>query len=783
MKKDAKIPQQAWSIGMTDHPEIKAEPVRPALHNCGPYQGVPLGGFGTGGIGRSYRGGFGRWTVKAGAVKNFCLPANMFAVRTKFDGEDPRAMALHPGYPVQHPDDAPGTDLSAWNWNYSGQGATYHALYPKAWYQYPANDELAVELRCEQFSPVLPGRYRETSLPVGVFDWTVTNPHDRPVEVSLMFSFTNMVGWFSDFSRDKPRSKSGGNCNRLIDGNGYCGIVMERAGNGLELREGLGQFCIATAPAKNRIITRRQAFQSSVTDGQAVWQDFVSDGSLDDRPGYRAVPEAEMAGALCVKLRLEPKETQSVPMVLSWDLPLICFGNGREHWRQYTRHFDRTGENAAAIAVEALQNFPVWSQEIDQWHQRVIRENPDMPDSFFSMLFNESYVAVDGLTVWTDGTKENPGQDPIFAVIECPDYPYYCTLDLWIYGSFLLMYYWPELEKNVIKRLAAGVFHEDDYLRICMSRGHLFQSNIAGAVPHDLGDPNDDPVFSINNYSWQESNKWKDLNCQFVLNVYRDVVFLKDDDLLRETWPAVKAALQYLKRFDTDHDGLIENDGTPDQTMDNIPMKGPSCYCGGLWLGAVNAAVKMAGQIGDEAFAAEWTPLAVSARKSFEEKLWNGTNYRLDTDGGSPDALFVDGLFGIWFAGICGLTDLISAEHYRKHLKKVYQRNFAEYGGKVGAINITGWKRAGQSAESNFNTKECQRSEILFGLNLSFAGQLLDAGLKQEANTLLDCLYSTAYKKFGLWFQSPAAWTEDARFRAIINFRPLIIWALISRKN
>ncbi|MGE4488850.1 MAG: GH116 family glycosyl hydrolase [Kiritimatiellales bacterium] len=776
----ATIPSQAWSIGLGDQPEVLTRPARAGLHDSGPYQGAPLGGFGTGGIGRSYQGAFNRWTVKTGAVKDFCLPVNLFSVRTKFDGEDAVATALHPGYPRQHPgDDSGQSDLSAWNWSYSGQGAAYHALYPKAWYHYPQSDELAVELLCEQFSPILPGRYRETGLPVGVFDWTVRNPHDRAVDVSLMFSFTNMVGWFCDFSRIKPHAKSGGNCNRLVETKGGCGIVMERAESDLPLQEGLGQFCIMTRSEEGMTVTRRVAFQSSVTDGRDIWTDFLEDGCLNDRPGYRGVPEADMAGAICVKVRLEPGESRSVPMVLSWDLPLIRFGKGREHWRQYTKHFGRTGQNAAAIAEEALKKFPEWSQEIDRWHQDVFRDNPGMPDSFFPILFNESYMAVDGLTVWTDGTRDRPGEDSIFAVIECPDYPYYCTLDLWIYGSFLFMRYWPELEKNVIRRLADGVFREDEYFRTCMSRGHLFKSNISGAAPHDLGDPNDDPVFTINNYSWQEANKWKDLNCQLILNIYRDVVFLDDDALLKETWPAVKAALEYLKGFDTDHDGLIENDGTPDQTMDNIPMKGPSCYCGGLWLGAISAAVKMAGRIRDHEFLEKWEPMADTARRSFEEKLWTGTHYRLDADGDSPEALFADGMFGIWFSRLCGLADLIPDEHYREHLRKVYHRNFYDANRELGAVNITGWQQASQAGESNFNTDECQRGEVLYGLNLSLAGQLRDAGLAAESDELLDCLYRTVYGKFGLWFRSPAAWTRDARFRAVFNLRPLIIWAMV----
>ena len=73
-----------------------------------------------------------------------------------------------------------------------------------------------------------------------------------------------------------------------------------------------------------------------------------------------------------------------------------------------------------------------------------------------------------------------------------------------------------------------------------------------GAVPHDLGIPEEDPFFSVNQFSWQDTNEWKDLNSKFVLMVYRDFVLTGSDDLdfLRYNWPAVKDAIAYLQQFD-----------------------------------------------------------------------------------------------------------------------------------------------------------------------------------------------------------------------------------------
>ncbi len=67
-----------------------------------------------------------------------------------------------------------------------------------------------------------------------------------------------------------------------------------------------------------------------------------------------------------------------------------------------------------------------------------------------------------------------------------------------------------------------------------------------GAVPHDLGVPQEDPFVQINQFSWQDTNGWKDLNPKFVLMIYRDFVLTgaKDKDFLRTTWPAVQESIE-----------------------------------------------------------------------------------------------------------------------------------------------------------------------------------------------------------------------------------------------
>ncbi|MGB9893587.1 MAG: GH116 family glycosyl-hydrolase, partial [Candidatus Saccharicenans sp.] len=52
-----------------------------------------------------------------------------------------------------------------------------------------------VQIAVVQFSPVIPQNYRETSYPAAIYKWIIQNPSKDQVEVSLMLTWENMVGW------------------------------------------------------------------------------------------------------------------------------------------------------------------------------------------------------------------------------------------------------------------------------------------------------------------------------------------------------------------------------------------------------------------------------------------------------------------------------------------------------------------------------------------------------------------------------------------------------------
>lgn len=89
--------------------------------------------------------------------------------------------------------------------------------------------------------------------------------------------------------------------------------------------------------------------------------------------------------------------------------------------------------------------------------------------------------------------------------------------------------------------------------------------------------------------------------------------------------------MAYLDQFDRDRDGLIENDGFPDQTYDTWTVHGVSAYCGGLWIASLQAAEAMAVLLEEHNAARYFQAKFVQAREAYLKKLWNGSYFSYDS--------------------------------------------------------------------------------------------------------------------------------------------------------
>lgn len=158
--------------------------------------------------------------------------------------------------------------------SFPGNLGTYYALYPDSWHIYSIPTE-NLTLTCHQLSPIIPHNYKDSSLPVGLLNWTVENNNDEEVEVALMFTW---------------QSGSASNKFELADvkavpfkhtnyGVTNAGVLLSQKLKCMPL-----EYAISARKSDNCTITYDCQFYPAVEkSGTQLWQDLYENGHLINR--------------------------------------------------------------------------------------------------------------------------------------------------------------------------------------------------------------------------------------------------------------------------------------------------------------------------------------------------------------------------------------------------------------------------------------------------------------------------------------------------------------------
>ena len=765
----------------------------------GPNHGMPLGGFGAGCFGRAPDGHVNLWHLDGGEHWFGVLPDCQFALfERQGDSTRAHALAVKPSVDASRPES--GEPLSAWQWYPAStpdqSTGTYAARYPLSWTHYEG--VYAADVRCEAFSPILPGDYQRTSYPVAVFVWTLHNPTDQPLDLSLLLSWRNTNGWFTNtdasaevhFRDDgSPEhnyvpaiARTEGQRNRCVDQGALRGILLE-GDRSTPIAEGEGQWCMATEDQPGVSIQRCSRWNPA-GDGSELWSSFAADGTIPDSDNdRRSGREDHLSAALSVQCQLEPGQTLTIPVAISWDLPVTAFASGSQAMRRYTDFFGVEGRHATAIAAEALRDWRQWRDRIEAW-QRPVLERKSLREPLRMALFNELYDLCSGGTLWSAASSDDPvGR---FGVLECLDYAWYESLDVRLYGSLALLQLWPELDKAVLRSFARAIPAADATQRpigwyFTQGKGRVeADRKVKGATPHDLGAPNEIPWEATNYTAYQDCNLWKDLGSDFVLQVWRTFTLApsgEDITFLAECWPAAVEALRYLKTFDVNDDGMPDNGGAPDQTFDDWPLKGVSAYCGALWIAALEAALAMAQELqlktglDTSEEQRQFGAWLAQSRDNFDRLLWNGEYYDIDAESGTP-VVMADQLCGDFYARLLGLAPVVSEANCRSTLAAVKEACFERFaGGSLGVAN--GLRRDGTPLDPNGT----HPLEVWTGINFGIASYYQLMGDAETAQAICEAVVTQVYSG-GLQFRTPEAITAVNTFRACHYLRAMAIWGL-----
>jgi len=728
--------------------------------------GVPIGGIGCGTIGRGFRGEFCRFQLVPGLYEFQTVEANTFTVCIRRRETTTYCQVLTP-YHLR------SKGLRSWNGAFPEEKGHYQALYPQSWTTYDLPNQ-NIRLLCKQLSPVIPDNYTDSSLPVASFVWHVENLGDEPVEVSLMFTWKAGSASEEFSCRDifHQSVRTAADDENLAG----VGVTIKQVLRGMNL-----EYCILAKNEPDNIITTRTNFRTDVeAEGQDVWMDLTDDGLLfqSDTNSPRA-GTLSSASCVCVMNKIEPGSMKTVEFALSWHMPEIEFGlKTRKYFKRYMKCFDGVTWDSVSLCLYTMGKRHEWEKAINKWQQPIL-DDTELPDWYKSALFNETYFIADGGTIWVDVADDLTLPDHVrkwgrFGYLEGHEYRMINTYDVHFYASFALIQLWPNLELSIQYDFASSITYEKLDPRVYLFHGHRAQWKTKHSVPHDLGDPDEEPWLSVNAYIAHDTADWKDLGPKYLLQIYRDYMYTNNKQFLIDVWPTVKFVTDRLKKQDVDGDGIVDNGGFADQTYDAWTVKGTSAYCGGLHIAALRACIEMGRILNEREAVEEYEVWLLLAKKSYSEKLWNGTYYDYDSSQSlHHDSIMADQLAGFWYLRLCGHQyEDFEKDRVDSVLNMVFKTNVMKFGdGRLGAVN-------GMTKSGELEIVSMQSEEIWTGVTYAVSSTMIMEDFKSEAFVTSEGIYNTCFNVAGLAFQTPEALMRDGHFRSCGYMRALSIWAI-----
>ncbi|RNA02073.1 non-lysosomal glucosylceramidase, partial [Brachionus plicatilis] len=315
-----------------------------------------------------------------------------------------------------------------------------------------------------------------------------------------------------------------------------------------------------------RITYNCQFYPHDENSGSNLWTDLITDGNLDNKEcnlspiKIKKALRNKLAIAVCVQIKVPAHSKDRIEFALVWNMPNVSFVNNQKKYKKfYTRYFsDENPDCAKEIACYSLHSWKSWEKELSEFRQPIIQDQ-SLPKWYKIVLFNELYFISDGGTVWFD-IKNDPNckhqvvrEYGRFAYLEGQEYRMYNTYDVHFNANFALLQLWPKLQLSLQYEFADTIPMESKNDVKFLIDGKYAKQKSKNSLPHDIGDPYREPWSVLNAYNSHDTRDWKDLNLKFILTVYRDYFYLKDNEYLEYMWPYIKLLMITVQS--QDHDG------------------------------------------------------------------------------------------------------------------------------------------------------------------------------------------------------------------------------------
>jgi len=610
----------------------------------------PIGGIGTGTVSIGGRGDLRDWEIFNHPGKGKLLPMTFFAIWAREEGGEPVVKVLEG--PIQPPyTGSHGLDRRMVPGLPRLHHATFHGEYPFAWVHF--NDpDLPVEIVMEAFNPFIPLNDRDSGIPVAIIRYYLENISQNPVEISLVGSLMNAVGYNGHGQINGPGGGwFGGNLTRFRRDGMLVGLMMTSS-KYPEDDPAFGSMALTSWWDGETTHTPRWSRAGWFDELQQFWDDFTHDGRLDPLPEEPSPDGRTDIGSFGLIKRLAPGEKAPLTFAISWYFPnRVNEWNREEAVRgKLLRNFYASiFQDAWHVAKYTFENLERLEGETRKFHRALFEST--LPPYVLDAVSSQASIIRTNTCFRTDDGK-------FHAFEGCSDEVGCCPLNcthVWNYEQ-ALAHLFPQLERTM---------RETDFLFNTDEEGHMAFRTL---VPLGLARWNFKPAAD------------GQMGC--IMKLYREWQLSGDDEFLRRIWPAAKRALEFAwKGWDADKDGVME--GEQHNTYD-IEFYGPNPMMGTLYLGALLAGARMAEALGEKEKAEEYLELFEKGRRKLDELLWNGEYYVQKHEGVMTrkyqfgEGCLSDQMLGQWFAHVVGLGYLLPPERVKSAIKAVYRYNFRD---------------------------------------------------------------------------------------------------------
>ena len=361
-------------------------------------------------------------------------------------------------------------------------------------------------------------------------------------------------------------------------------------------------------------------------------------------------------GALIAPFRLAPGGSRSFTFAIAWHFPnfeLDCWGRRQGTGRWYATKYDSVSEVVDKLAAQGLNLVA----RTDLWRRTYY--DSTLPRWLLDRsIANVSALATATCFRFADGRFY--GFEGVYS------FPGTCN-HVWHYeeGAGRLF---PELEKS-LRTMADFV----------PAVGLKSDGSIAMRIDGRPGSP--DPLPEQPILFGQDYGHWASIDGQsgLLLRVYRTHLLGTDDSFVRQYWPRIRLATEWLLAQDSDGDGLP--DRVTHHTLDE-DIAGPSPWISSLSLAALTAVERMALIAGDYAFGDVCRDRVALGRGNFVAKLWNGDRFvhrppeAEKWRPGSYDGSHIDQVLGQQWAWRTGLGRILPEKETRAALASIFRHNF-----------------------------------------------------------------------------------------------------------